>query len=90
MRLQVRVVPEELKARVSPRTVDASVSVPVSYKDEVQTKEFYAYVTLSGNISPGDTVDLPARVFIPDEYRAVARVESVEPPTLKVTVPKPR
>ena len=90
MHLQVRVIPEELRARVSPRRVAASVSVPVSYTDEVQTKEFYAYVTLGGNVSPGDTVDLPARVFIPDEYRSVARVESVEPPTLKVTIPKPR
>lgn len=88
MRLQVRAVPEELRARVSPRSVDVTVSVPVSYKDEVKTKEFYAYVTLGGNVSPGDTVDLAARVFIPEEYGSVARLESVEPPTLKITIPK--
>jgi len=84
LRLPVKVLPEGAKARLSHRTVEATLSVPISYTGTLDTKQLYAYVTLNAGPEPPDA--LPVSVFVPETYRSVVKVDAIEPAAVRVTL----
>jgi YbbR domain-containing protein len=84
LRVPIRVLPQDAAGQVSPRQADVVVSVPVSHPGELSGGGFYAYVLLDGGLT-GEAIALPLGVFIPEEYREVARVESIQPGEVSVT-----
>jgi len=84
-RIPVRVLPETVSARSSYRTVRVVLSVPVSHTEKVVTSGFYAELNIEEPLPKGETSMIEPVVFIPEEYRSLIRVESVEPEKVKVT-----
>lgn len=82
----VRVLPKEVNAAVRPRRVDVVISVPISYSEEVEASEFDALVSLTEQMIAADQpVELSPTVIVPDPYRAIVRIESVEPQQVTIT-----
>jgi YbbR domain-containing protein len=85
LRVSIRVLPQEAEGQVTPRQAEVVVSVPMSYPEELPAGRFYAYVLLEGR-GGGETIPLPLSVFVPEEYREVVRVESIQPTDARVTL----
>jgi len=88
-KLPVRLLPEGTAAKTSLRTAEVVFSVPISYTSKVETRGFYAYATVPGSDTE-QRMELPLSVAIPEEYQSLLRVESVDPPRVKISFPTNR
>jgi YbbR domain-containing protein len=84
-RIPVRILPETVKARSSYRTIRVVLSVPVSYKEEVDLSGFFAALNVEQVLSNGEVSEISPVIIIPEEYRDIVEVESSEPERVKVT-----
>ncbi len=88
-KLPVRLLPEGTGAKTSLRNAEVVFSVPISYTSKVETRGFYVYATVPGD-GTEQPMELPLSVAIPEEYQNLLRVESVDPPKVKISFPTNR
>ncbi len=88
-KLPVRLLPEGTRAKTSLRSAEAVFSVPISNTTKVEMRGFYAYATVPSE-DMEEAVELPLSVAIPEEYQSLLRVESVDPPRVKISYPANR
>ncbi|UCF37066.1 MAG: YbbR-like domain-containing protein [Acidobacteriota bacterium] len=85
IRVPVRVASGEPQGKISRRTVRATVSVPISFTEELDSSEFYALITPPTGVLAGGSVELAPVLVIPDNYAELVRSESIEPAEIQVT-----
>ncbi len=87
MKLPVQVLPKTVQVRISPSTIEATISVPISFTGEIDSKDFHAVVTIEEGVdtTAGEKSDAVAIVVTPEKYRDVVRVEALSPTQVKIT-----
>ncbi len=87
MKLLVQVLPKAVQVRISPSNVEVTISVPISFTGEIDSKDFLAMVTIEEGVdtTAGQTIDLVPSIVTPEVYRNVIRVEAVSPAQVNVT-----
>lgn len=87
MKLAVQVLPKNSPVRFSPSSLEATISVPVSYTGEIDSRDFYAVVTLEEGIEEpaGEQIEVAPSIVTPDQYGETVRVEAINPALISIT-----
>jgi YbbR domain-containing protein len=87
MKLPVQVLPKAARVRVSPSSIEVTISVPISFDGEIDSKDFYAVITIEEGVdtTPGQKLDVAASVVTPEGVRDFVRVELVDPAQVTLT-----
>ena len=87
MKLPVQVLPKAVQVRISPSSIEATISVPISFDGEIDSKDFYAVVTIEDGVdmTAGQKLDVAASVVTPEVFRDIVRVELVDPAQVSLT-----
>lgn len=87
MKLPVQVLPKAARVQVSPSSIEATISVPISFDGEIDSKDFYAVVTIEEGVeaTPGQKLDVAASVVTPEGVSDFVRVELVDPAQVTLT-----
>jgi len=87
MKLPVQVLPKAVRVRISPSDVEVTISVPISFTGELDSKEFLAMVTIEEGVdtTAGQKIEVSPIVVTPEAYRDIVRVEAVSPAQVNVT-----
>lgn len=76
-------LPTEASGRASPRNVEVTLSVPVSFVGDLSAADFTAFASAEQEGS-AERYIAPVTVTIPEELRQIARVEAISPPEVTV------
>lgn len=87
IKIPVQILPKAVRVRIAPSNVEVTISVPISFAGELDSKEFLAMVTIEEGVdtTAGQKIDLGPSVVTPEAYRDVVRVEAVNPAQVNVT-----
>jgi hypothetical protein len=77
-------LPEGVEATLMTRRVEVVGTVPMSFSDELTTKDFQASVNVQALEPRQESYELVPQITIVDQYAGIFRIQSVIPDTIKV------
>ena len=83
-RIPIELVPEGVEATLMTRRVEVVGTVPMSFSDELTTKDFQASVNVQALEPRQESYELVPQITIVDQYAGIFRIQSVIPDTIKV------
>ncbi len=89
VKFRVRVRPAEGQNRIALinyRTVELTISKPVSYTDNINQDLFRAYVSADDDQPAGSKIEVVPDIAIPEEYLDIIRIEAIRPETVRLTL----
>jgi len=89
MKFRIPVRPAEGQDRIALinyRTVEITLTKPVSYQEEINQSLFRAFVSVTEEDEDGSKVQVVPEIPIPEEYTGILRIESIRPETVRVTL----
>jgi YbbR domain-containing protein len=83
-RIPIELLPEGVEATLMTRRVEVVGTVPMSFSDELTTKDFQASVNVQALEPRQESYELVPQITIVDQYAGIFRIQSVIPDTIKV------
>ena len=83
-RIPIELLPEGIEATLMTRRVEVVGTVPMSFSDELTTKDFQASVNVQALEPRQESYELVPQITIVDQYAGIFRIQSVIPDTIKV------
>jgi len=83
-RIPIELLPEGVEATLMTRRVEVVGTVPMSFSDELTTKDFQASVNVQALEPRQESYELVPQITIVDQYAGIVRIQSVIPDTIKV------
>ena len=79
---------EERITRINYRTVEITVTKPVSWEGRINPDLFRAFVSVGDELPEGGTQEVVPDISIPDEYTDIVRLKAIRPDKVRITVKK--
>jgi YbbR domain-containing protein len=83
-RIPIELLPEGVEATLMTQRVEVVGTVPMSFSDELTTKDFQASVNVQALEPRQESYELVPQITIVDQYAGIFRIQSVIPDTIKV------
>ena len=83
-RIPIELLPEGVEATLMTRRVEVVGTVPISFSDELTTKDFQVSVNVQALELRQESYELVPQITIVDQYAGIFRIQSVIPDTIKV------